>query len=107
MSGCGPRISLELIGFGDLDTSMEGPLINAPRAQVAELVDALDSGSSGRKLVEVRVFSWAPPSPAGAAGGGRQDSSVTAHLHRGDLPSGVDFGGSVAIDTETMGLNPQ
>jgi hypothetical protein len=29
-------------------------------AQVAELVDALDSGSSGRKLVEVRVFSWAP-----------------------------------------------
>jgi hypothetical protein len=31
-------------------------------AQVAELVDALDSGSSGRKLVEVRVFSWAPPS---------------------------------------------
>jgi hypothetical protein len=29
-------------------------------AQVAELVDALDSGSSGRKVVEVRVFSWAP-----------------------------------------------
>ena len=29
-------------------------------AQVAELVDALDSGSSGRLLVEVRVFSWAP-----------------------------------------------
>ena len=30
-------------------------------AQVAELVDALASGASGRKAVEVRVFSWAPP----------------------------------------------
>jgi hypothetical protein len=29
-------------------------------AQVAELADALDSGSSGRKVVEVRVLSWAP-----------------------------------------------
>ncbi len=30
------------------------------KAQVAELVDALDSGSSECKLMEVRVFSWAP-----------------------------------------------
>ncbi|CAM9526430.1 unnamed protein product, partial [Phaeothamnion confervicola] len=30
-------------------------------AQVAELVDALASGASARKGVEVRVFSWAPP----------------------------------------------
>ena len=30
------------------------------RAQVAELVDALGSGPSGRKLVGVRVPSWAP-----------------------------------------------
>ncbi len=29
-------------------------------AQVAELVDALASGVSDRKVVEVRVFSWAP-----------------------------------------------
>jgi ribonuclease D len=28
-------------------------------------------------------------------------------LHRGDLPAGLDFVGSVAIDTETMGLNPR
>jgi hypothetical protein len=28
-------------------------------AQVAELVDALGSGPSGRKVVKVRVFSWA------------------------------------------------
>jgi hypothetical protein len=27
---------------------------------VAELVDALASGASGRKVVEVQVFSWAP-----------------------------------------------
>ena len=29
-------------------------------AQVAELVDALASGASDRKVMEVRVFSWAP-----------------------------------------------
>jgi ribonuclease D len=27
-------------------------------------------------------------------------------LHRGDLPAGLSFGPVVAIDTETMGLNP-
>ena len=32
---------------------------------------------------------------------------MSIHLHRGDLPSGLSFGGAVAIDTETMGLNPQ
>jgi hypothetical protein len=34
----------------------------APSAQVAELVDAQVSGTCGRKVVEVRVFSWAPNS---------------------------------------------
>jgi ribonuclease D len=29
---------------------------------------------------------------------------ITLHLH--DLPAGLSFGDSVAIDTETMGLNP-
>ncbi len=28
------------------------------------------------------------------------------HLHKGDLAAGIDFGRSVAIDTETLGLNP-
>lgn len=28
------------------------------------------------------------------------------HLHIGDLPNGLDLGASVAIDCETMGLNP-
>ena len=27
-------------------------------------------------------------------------------LHKGDLPTGIDFGASVAVDTETLGLNP-
>jgi ribonuclease D len=31
---------------------------------------------------------------------------MSHHLHRGDLPEGVDFGVSVAVDTEAMGLNP-
>ncbi len=30
----------------------------------------------------------------------------TIHLHRGDLPDGLDLGTIVAVDTETMGLNP-
>jgi len=28
------------------------------------------------------------------------------HLHQGDLPDGLDLGKLVAIDTETLGLNP-
>jgi ribonuclease D len=29
------------------------------------------------------------------------------HFHRHDLPAGIDFGKIVAIDTETMGLDPR
>jgi ribonuclease D len=32
---------------------------------------------------------------------------VTIHLHKGDLPHGLDLGKVVAIDTETMGLDPR
>lgn len=31
---------------------------------------------------------------------------MNVHLHHGDLPAGLDMGPVVAIDTETMGLNP-
>lgn len=31
---------------------------------------------------------------------------MTNRVHRGDLPAGIDFGASVAVDTETLGLNP-
>ncbi len=34
-------------------------------------------------------------------------SGGTIHLHQHDLPADIDFGGSVAIDTETMGLDPR
>ncbi len=30
---------------------------------------------------------------------------MTIHLHKGDLPDGLDFGSSVAVDTETQGLS--
>jgi ribonuclease D len=33
-------------------------------------------------------------------------SKMTNRLYRGDLPEEIDFGASVAIDTEAMGLNP-
>ncbi|PTE23721.1 ribonuclease D [Cereibacter changlensis JA139] len=32
---------------------------------------------------------------------------MTIHLYRNDLPSGLDLGPVVAIDTETMGLDPR
>lgn len=31
---------------------------------------------------------------------------MTNHLYRGDLPAGLDLGRVVAVDSETMGLNP-
>lgn len=31
---------------------------------------------------------------------------MSVHYHIGDLPSGLDFGPVVAVDSETMGLNP-
>jgi ribonuclease D len=33
-------------------------------------------------------------------------ASMTVYLHEGDLPPTVSLGGVVAVDTETMGLNP-
>jgi ribonuclease D len=32
---------------------------------------------------------------------------MTIHYHKGDLPPGLDFGASIAIDSETMGLRLQ
>jgi ribonuclease D len=34
-------------------------------------------------------------------------TELRIELHRGDLPAGLDFGTAVAIDTETMGLDPR
>jgi ribonuclease D len=35
-----------------------------------------------------------------------REKPVSIELHQGDLPAGLDFGSSVAVDTETQGLNP-
>lgn len=35
-----------------------------------------------------------------------QSQQNAIHLHDGDLPAGFDLGPTVAVDTETMGLNP-
>jgi hypothetical protein len=34
------------------------------------------------------------------------EASMTIHIHQDDLPADIDLGNLVAIDTETMGLNP-
>ncbi|MGJ3260047.1 MAG: ribonuclease D [Rhodospirillales bacterium] len=34
-------------------------------------------------------------------------SPTEVHVHRGDIPAGIDFGDAVAVDTETQGLNLQ
>ena len=31
---------------------------------------------------------------------------MATKLHHGDIPEGLSFGASVAVDTETLGLNP-
>lgn len=31
---------------------------------------------------------------------------MSVELHKGDLPAGLDFGDFLAVDTETLGLNP-
>jgi ribonuclease D len=36
----------------------------------------------------------------------KDETPMTIHLHLGDLPDNVTFTGSVAVDSETLGLNP-
>ena len=33
-------------------------------------------------------------------------TNATINLHKGDLPDGLSFGESVAVDSETLGLRP-
>jgi ribonuclease D len=39
--------------------------------------------------------------------GAKRSQNMAVMLHRGDLPADLDFGSSVAVDTETMGLKPE
>jgi ribonuclease D len=70
------------------------------------LVDALVSGTSGLTAVEVRVLSWAPSLPTAGSRGHGKGHILSIHLHSRDLPDDLDLGPVVAIDCETMGLNP-
>jgi hypothetical protein len=47
-------------GYIARPTAVPATVAGVQIAQVAELVDAQVSGTCGRKVVEVRVFSWAP-----------------------------------------------
>ncbi len=49
----------------------------------------------------------APQGPAAAGSARALGAPPTIELHEGDLPEGLVFGPSLAVDTETMGLNPQ
>jgi hypothetical protein len=57
LKGCNHRESLGQL-FVDFEVKVE--TIRRPEALVAELVDAQVSGTCGREVVEVRVFSRAP-----------------------------------------------
>ena len=46
------------------------------------------------------------PRASGPAKGVVREQRMANHLHQGDLPDGLDLGPAVAIDCETMGLNP-
>ena len=73
-------------------------------AQVAELVDAQVSGTCGRKVVEVRVFSWAPASQMSST---RNSCRAAPSICTGTIcRRASSLGPVVAVDTETMGLNP-
>jgi ribonuclease D len=84
------------------------------RAQMAELVDAQVSGTCGATrgssslllgttLRPFRGFGW----QATLCGLGQlREKLMTITLHQNDLPSGLSFGDSVAVDCEMMGLNP-
>src|SRR6185437_14242723 len=55
-------------------------------------------GRGSSSLLLGTTISEGDPRPAGRP--------VSVTLHRGDLPGDIAWGGTVAIDTETMGLNP-
>ena len=75
-----------------------------PNAQVAELVDALASGASGRKVVGVQVSPWAPD-PKGPLNAGLFSSRTCQefHLFVGNLQQGGDNVGTVWLDVQAVG----
>jgi ribonuclease D len=67
--------------------------------------------SPGHHLLTVHGRTPPPAAQSGrvsdaVAPAGDPYAHMNVTLHEGDLPEGLGFGGIVAIDTETMGLNP-
>ena len=85
------------------------PISTAPSrhlAQVAELVDAPASGA-GVRMGRGGSSPLLGTIPSAAAAAGACEGGRGETIHRmGDLPDGLDLGPVVAIDCETMGLNP-
>lgn len=71
---------------------MDCNLIEAPQLTGAKVVP-----SKGRLIY------WIAP---GLAVKEEPEAPMTIHFHRGDLPDDITFSGSVAVDSETLGLNP-
>jgi ribonuclease D len=61
-----------------------------------------DPGSGSRIMY---IYPIAVAHPAGCQTL-RTITRMAIHLHHDDLPDGIDLGTEIAIDTETMGLNP-
>ena len=53
------------------------------------------------------IDSQALEGQAGKTAASAQGITMTNHVYKGDLPDGLDLGPIVAIDCETMGLNPK
>ncbi len=68
---------------------------------MAELVDALVSGTSAERRGGSSPLQGTNFSRTQTAG------NMAIKLYKGDLPAGLDFGTSVAVDTETLGLVPR
>ncbi len=52
------------------------------------------------------TFAWSRPEPLRRGRTQPHGSDMTIRHHRGDLPADAQFAGTIAVDTETLGLNP-
>jgi ribonuclease D len=76
----------------------------APRRSCYNPARLLDSPAKYRRRTSVRRAFLRPDKLM--ADTVQFTASATIHLHRHDLPDGLDLGQVVAVDTEAMGLNP-
>jgi ribonuclease D len=63
-----------------------------------------EAGTSPNRFSRVRECAYSRFEVESGVTGG--ECAMSIHLHKGDLPKDLDLGPVVAVDTETMGLNP-